>query len=71
MNNTIWELNKWDGEVVNTFDGLAAKGIENFRDLFKVREGSSIAKIVQVARLFPQLVEEEDNQCLMAVVTKK
>jgi hypothetical protein len=36
MNNTIWELKKWDGEVVNTFDGMDYMGIEYFDDLFKV-----------------------------------
>jgi hypothetical protein len=71
MANTIWGLKKRDGEVVNTFEGLVAMGIEHFRDLFKVQEGSSIAEIVQVARLFPRFVEEEDNQSLMAVVTEK
>jgi len=35
MVNTIWGLKKRDGEVVNTFEGLAAIGIEHFRDLFK------------------------------------
>jgi hypothetical protein len=35
------------------------------------QEGTSIAEIVQVARLFPRFVEEEDNQKLMAVVTEK
>ena len=71
MVNTIWGLKKRDGEVVNTFEGLASMGINHFQDLFKVQERSSIAKIVQVARLFPRFVEEEDNQSLIVVFTKK
>jgi hypothetical protein len=59
--NTIWGLRKREGEVVTSFEGLASLGIEHFSDLFKAQEGSSIAEIVQVARLFPRFVEEEDN----------
>jgi hypothetical protein len=69
MANTIWELKKGDGEVETLL--MASMGIEHFCDLFKVHEGSSIAEIVQVARLFPHFVEEEDNQSLMAAVTEK
>jgi hypothetical protein len=55
MTNTIWGLQQGDGQVVNSFEGLATLGIAHFRDLFKAQEGTSIAEIVQVARLFPHL----------------
>jgi hypothetical protein len=64
MANTIWGLRNRAGEVVSSFEGLAKLGTEHFSELFKVQEGSSIAEIVQVARLFPRFVEEEENGSL-------
>ena len=51
--NTIWDLRDWVGEEVSSFEGLAKLGTEHFCELFKAQEGSSIAEIVQVDRLFP------------------
>jgi hypothetical protein len=61
MTNTIWGLKQGDGQTVNSFEGLSTLGISHFKDLFKAQEGSSIAEIVNVARLFPRFVEEDER----------
>jgi hypothetical protein len=71
MANIIWGLRNRVGEVVSSFEGLAKLGIYHFSELFKVHEGFSIVEIVQVARLFPHFVEEEEKESLMAIVTEK
>jgi hypothetical protein len=58
-------------EEVYSFEGLAKLGSEHFSELFKVQEGSTIAEIVQVARLFPRFVEEDEVGPLMAPVSEK
>jgi hypothetical protein len=50
---------------------MATMGIGYFHDLFMVHEGYSIVESVQVSRLFPHFVEEEDNQCLMEDASEK
>jgi hypothetical protein len=71
MTNTIWGLRDRIGEEVSSFEGLDELGTDHFRDLFKVQEGSSIAEIVQVARLFPRFVREDEVGPLMAPVSEK
>ena len=71
MANTIWGLRHQVGEEVSYFECLAKLGTEHFCELFKAQEGSSIVEIVQVARLFPQFVEEDEVGPLMAPVTEK
>jgi hypothetical protein len=65
MSNSIWELNREDGYLVHTFEGLASMGVEHFQAIFKAQEGTSITEIVQIAQLFPRFVEEEDNRMLI------
>jgi len=69
--NTIWGLPSVGGELVTSFEGLAALGVEHFGALFKEQEVASIAEVIQVAQLFPRFVDEETNQKLMGEVTEK
>ena len=68
LNNTIWGLTQGDGQMVNTFEGLASMGITHFKNLFKEKAGSSITEIVKVVGLFPSFVEEEERESLMMEV---
>ena len=46
-------------------------GISHLKYLFKAHAGTSITKIVKVARLFPHFVEEEEHFSLMMEVSEK
>jgi len=59
------------GEEVTSFNELAILGTEHFKELYKAQEGSSIAEIIKVARLFPHFVEEDEVGPLMAPVFEK
>lgn len=52
------------------FNALAALGVSHFKTLFKALLEDTIAKLIRVARIFPSFVEEEDNDNLLAPVTK-
>lgn len=45
-------------------------GRNHFKNLFKEPEGVSIAEVIQVVQIFPQYVEEEENDLLMDPMSK-
>jgi hypothetical protein len=71
MTNTIWGLTQGDGQLVNTFEGLSSLGTSHFKEIFKAQVRSSIAEIVNVARLFPRFVEEDEWVSLMEEVSEQ
>jgi hypothetical protein len=71
MNNTIWALKNQRGEEVNKHTDLAELGIAHFKDLFTAQQGTSIAEIIRVARLFPRFLEEDEVEPLTAPVSER
>lgn len=66
--STIWEL-KNSGEKVSSFKNLVDLGVYHFQTLYKAPAGASLAKIIQIAQLFPHFAKEEENVSLMEEVS--
>ena len=71
MANTIWEMPKGNGEVATSFQDLSTLGTTYFKYFFKAPAEVSIAEVIRVAQLFPRFVEDEDNEAIMAPVSKQ
>jgi len=68
--NMIWGLKMTEGGITNSFSDLATMGRNHFNNLFKDPEVVSIEEVIQVSQLFPRYAEEEENDMLMALVSK-
>ena len=66
--NTIWDMKNEEGEKVSSFKSLAKLGVHHFQSLYKEQVGSTLAEIIQLAQLFPQFVDAEENIELMEEV---
>ena len=69
--NTIWEMKKANGDIALSFEDLATEGVNYFKHLFKAPGEATIAEVIRVAQVFPWFIEEEDNEFLMAPITKE
>ena len=69
--NTIWSLEDSMGRSHETFEDMAAIGVEHFQQLFQASKGSQLVEIMCIAQVFPPFVGEEDNLSLMEEVTEE
>ena len=53
------------GNKATTFEGVSSMGVEHFKSIFAAQQGTSIIKIVKIARIFPRFVEQDGNESLM------
>lgn len=53
--NSIWKITKPNGDQVTGFTGIAHKGTEHFKNIFKSDGRTSIAEILKVASDFHNL----------------
>lgn len=59
------------GNLENSFEGMARLGKNHFQDLFRAENHASIEEVVRMAQLFPIFVDEEDNRSLMEEVSEE
>ena len=64
-------MKKANGDIALSFEDLATKGVNYFKHLFKAPVEATIAEVIRVAQVFPRFIEEEDNEFLMAPITKE
>lgn len=69
VQNTIWELQDERGVKASSFEDLSAMGVRHFWKLFEAQEGTSIAEVIQLLRLFPRFVDQDGNDSLMKEVS--
>jgi hypothetical protein len=69
--NTIWHLRDQEGNLENSFEGMARLGKNHFQELFRAENQATIEEVVQMAQLFPRFVDEEDNRLLMEEVLEE
>lgn len=68
--NTIWGIKKEEGETTKYFAELALMGRNHFKNLFKYTEGVLLVEVIWVSQIFTCYVEEEENDLIMAPVSK-
>eukprot|EP00253_Pinus_taeda_P034418 PITA_34418 len=69
VKNTIWSLPTPDGDVADTYPKLSQMGSSHFRNLYKQRQGTSIAEIINIAGHFPIFVNEDEADHLFDPVS--
>eukprot|EP00253_Pinus_taeda_P019452 PITA_19452 len=69
--NTIWEMEKANGDKARSFEELASLGNSYFKNLFKQPEEATIAEVIRATQFFPRFIEEEGNDSIMAPVSKE
>lgn len=57
------------GIKATNFEGLSSMGVNHFKRIFAAQQGTSIAKIVKIAVLLPQFVDQEGNETLKKEVS--
>lgn len=67
--NTIWKLKDEEGREANTFESLSNMGRNHFQNLFSKQREPTLAKVIRIALIFPQYVEEEEAEGLLGEVT--
>lgn len=67
--NTIWEMQDDRGIKVTNFEGLSSMGVNHFKSIFSAQQGTSIAEIVEIARLFPHFDDGDGNETLRKEVS--
>ena len=63
--NIIWEMSDDRGHKVSSFDDLSSMGVNHFKRIFSAQQGSSIAKTIKVATVFPCFVDDDRNESLL------
>eukprot|EP01018_Ginkgo_biloba_P028285 Gb_00400 [translate_table: standard] len=69
--NSIWEMQKEEGETVRSFPDLAPMGVNHFKSIYKELERANIAEILKLTSFFPSFLSEEDNELMMEEVSKE
>jgi hypothetical protein len=69
--NTIWNIRKEDGSLAFSFEEFASEGVSFFKSLYKEERRALIDAILQSIQYFPKFTNEEDNENLMAKVSKE
>lgn len=63
-NNTIWQLDNGDGQMVSGFDDLAEVSTKHFSTLYKEDSGSTIRNMMDLVAFFLNSTTEEQNELM-------
>jgi hypothetical protein len=69
MSNTIWGIKNQSGRLLSSFEDMDRLVYSHFKSLADRRV--SIDAVLQMTQLFPQFVEEEGNEEIMAAVSEE
>lgn len=59
------------GSIEKYFKEIASLGKDYLKSLYRALEEATLSYVIRVAKLFPRLIEEEDNQMLMAPISRR
>ena len=71
MTNTIWGIKYHSRIFLSSFEDMTRLGSSHFKSMYSTDRRVSIDVVLQMTQLFPQFVEEEGNEEIMAAVLEE